>query len=100
MKIATISQTKNQLSALLDQVRQGETILIMDRNRPVARLEPVETGGHRDPEGRLARLERAGIIKRGTASAGVPAVLRKGPPRPKKGGDILKALLSERNEGR
>ncbi len=41
MKTASISQTKNQLSALLDAVRHGETILIMDRNCPVARLEPV-----------------------------------------------------------
>ena len=36
MKTATISETKNRLSALLDRVRHGETILITDRERPVA----------------------------------------------------------------
>ena len=40
MKTATITQTKNGLSALLDRVQHGETIVITDRSRPVARLEP------------------------------------------------------------
>ncbi len=39
MKIATLSQTKNHLSALIDKVRHGETILIAaahaaSENRP------------------------------------------------------------------
>lgn len=38
---ANIAAAKNQLSRLIDQVKQGETVLIMDRNRPVARLEPL-----------------------------------------------------------
>ena len=36
MKTATLTETKNQLSALIDQVRHGETILILDRGRAVA----------------------------------------------------------------
>jgi hypothetical protein len=31
MKKATITEAKNQLSALIDQVRHGETIVITDR---------------------------------------------------------------------
>ena len=57
MKRATLTDTKNNLSALVDQVQHGETILILDRGRPVARLESVLGDGD-DPEGRLARLER------------------------------------------
>ncbi len=53
MKRATLTETKNNLSALVDQVRHGETILILDRGRPVARLECV-LGDAEDPEGRLA----------------------------------------------
>jgi prevent-host-death family protein len=54
MKTATISETKNQLSALLDRVRHGETILITDRSQPVARLEPVVSASGAGPdEGRL-----------------------------------------------
>lgn len=39
--MSTISETKNNLSALLDRVRAGETITILDRDRPVARLVPI-----------------------------------------------------------
>ena len=98
MKKATISQTKNQLSALLDQVKHGETILITDRGQPVARLEPV-LGGKGDDEARLRRLERAGIIRRGHGRA-IEAIIKERPAKARKGGDILKALLDERAEGR
>jgi prevent-host-death family protein len=99
MKIATISQTKNNFSAMIDQVRNGETILIMDRNRPVARLEPVIASGGKDPEGRIERLERAGVLRRGSGTL-VREILRKPPPKALKGGDILAALLDERERGR
>ena len=66
MKRATLTETKNNLSALVDQVQHGETILILDRGRPVARLESVQ-GGEDDPEGRLARLERQGLLRRASA---------------------------------
>src|SRR5258706_4940258 len=62
MKSASVSKTKNELSSLLDQVKQGETILILDRNRPVAKIIPA---GATDQDGRIARLERAGLIRRG-----------------------------------
>ena len=41
MNMANISYTRNHLSELINRVKEGETILIMDRQRPVARLEPV-----------------------------------------------------------
>jgi len=36
-------RAKDGLSALLDRVKAGETILIMDRGVPVAGLEPPTT---------------------------------------------------------
>ena len=96
MKTATISQTKNQLSALLDLVRHGETILIVDRDLPIARIEPVLAS---DPHSRLARLERTGFVRRGSGKAAA-SILTTRPPRPRDGADILKALLDEREEGR
>ncbi len=100
MKTATISETKNGLSALLARVRHGESILVTDRGRPVARLEPVTGAGERGPEeGRLARLERSGIIRR-ARRARVDEILRAAPPAPEAGGDILAALLDERRAGR
>jgi len=41
MQTANIATAKNQFSRLIDQVKQGESILITERNRPVARLEPL-----------------------------------------------------------
>ena len=61
VKRASISEAKNQLSALIDRVRQGQSIVIEDRGVPVARLEALSGAA---PEGRLARLEREGIISR------------------------------------
>ena len=98
MKSASVSQAKNQLSALLDLVRRGETIVILDRGVPVARLEPV-TALPADPEGRLARLERQGVIRRGAKGA-VDQLVSRPPPKPTGGASALAALLQERAEGR
>jgi antitoxin (DNA-binding transcriptional repressor) of toxin-antitoxin stability system len=99
VKIATISQTKNQLSAMLDRVKHGETILIVDRDQPVARLEPVLGGNEADQEGRLARLERAGLARRGRGALSA-SVLKDPPPAPEGGVDVVAALISERGGGR
>ncbi|MBN1946008.1 MAG: type II toxin-antitoxin system prevent-host-death family antitoxin [Bradymonadales bacterium] len=100
MKTATITQTKNQLSALLDEVRQGEIILILDRGRPVARLVPAagwEEG--LSAPGRIERLERSGVLKR--AEHKIDRLLPlPPPPRLTGGGSVLQALLEEREEGR
>lgn len=100
MKMATISETKNSLSALLDRVRHGETVLVTDRGRPVARLEPVESPTQSGPDdGRLARLERAGIIRR-AREASLEQIARIAPPAPLAGADIVATLLDERRSGR
>ena len=96
MRTATITQAKNGLSALLDRVRAGESIIILDRGRPVARLTPATE--YDDPDGRLARLERAGVIRIGTGAPPVELLMRPGPTL---GPDasVLEALLEERREG-
>ena len=98
MKTATITETKNGLSALLDLVRRGESILITDRRRPVARIEPVGTIAE-DSSGRIARLERAGVVRRPKSIAGADP-LAEPPPRARGKADILDALLDERRDSR
>lgn len=44
MTTSSVSEAKNQLSALLRLVQAGESVLITDRGIPVARLEPVRLG--------------------------------------------------------
>lgn len=99
MKKASISETKNRLSELLDRVRRGETVLILDRGRPVARLESIVGTESDDAEGRLARLEREAVVRRGRRSAKVD-LLGKRPPRPKRGSTASRVLVAERREGR
>jgi len=41
MKIAGVRQARQNLTTLLDDVRQGREVTITDRGRPVARLVPV-----------------------------------------------------------
>jgi prevent-host-death family protein len=97
MMAVSITEAKNGLSALLDRVRAGETIVITDRGVPVARLEPAAGRGD-DDEGRLSRLERKGIIRRG--KSGIPDVLRAPPPRPRRRISLSQTVVEERREGR
>ena len=97
MKTATITEAKNRLSALIDQVRSGESILILDRGLPVARLEPV--AARPDPTGRLSRLERAGIVRVGEAAPPLD-LLRAPAPSLQPGASAVEALLQERRSGR
>jgi len=98
MKKASITEAKNNLSALIDGVRGGSSVLIVDRGRPVARLEPVGGPGP-DEDSRLARLVRDGIVR--PARAALPkALLAARPPRVKGRVSGVRALLEERREGR
>lgn len=98
VKIATITEAKNRLSALIDWIRAGETVMIVDRGIPVARLEPA-AGVREDAEGRLARLQRLGVVRCATGQTPVE-LIRRTPPSPQKGASALTALLEEREEGR
>ncbi|MCB1054439.1 MAG: type II toxin-antitoxin system Phd/YefM family antitoxin [Acidobacteria bacterium] len=98
MKTSSLTDTKNQLSSLIDQVRQGETILILDRGRPVARLTSVLAEETSAAEGREARLERQGALRRAT-TAKTDDLFET--PRPRaRGPGILETLLDERRSGR
>jgi prevent-host-death family protein len=92
---ATISELKNQLSAYLKKVRAGETVLIYDRNEPIARLEAIEAASV--PDEHLNRLERAGVIRRGSGSF-PPEIFRA--PGPQVKHSVVEALIEERREGR
>lgn len=98
MKRASITEAKNRLSALIDGLKGGSPVLIVDRGRPVARLEPV-TGGDLKQDGRLSRLVREGVVRPGAASLS-RAFFKSELPRLSKGASALAALIEERREGR
>lgn len=99
MEKTTISQLKARLSAYLKKVRAGQTILILDRDEPIARLERVggPASGPAGGDDRLLRLERAGLLRRATGRLSVGA-LRKPAARTK--ARVLDALIEDRRSGR
>jgi len=99
MKKATITEAKNQLSALIDRVQHGDTIVITDRGRPVARLVSAVAEAAEDPDGRLARLERRGGLRLATAPPPRDLIAKK-LPKTRKPSGVLDAFLDERREGR
>ena len=95
MEKATISELKNRLSAYLKKVRAGHSILILDRDQPVAKLEALGSGTAHDEK--LTRLEAAGLIRRSKAAA-VPEALRA--PAPAAARSVVQALIDERRDAR
>ena len=98
METATITEVKNGLSALIDRVKAGESIVVTDRGVPVAVIEPVS--GRIDVEDRLARLERAGIIKRGTGMPPLELLRTPGPTPRGRANIAVEYVIEERREGR
>jgi antitoxin (DNA-binding transcriptional repressor) of toxin-antitoxin stability system len=97
MKYAKIGELRDGLSRYIDAVREGTEILVLDRDRPVARIVPA--GGAMPAPGgdaeRLLDLERRGLLRRGKGR--YPAVLREQPVKVR--GSVLTDLRSERESG-
>jgi antitoxin (DNA-binding transcriptional repressor) of toxin-antitoxin stability system len=93
MEKATISEIKSRLSAYLKKVKAGQSILILDRDQPIARLERVQAATH--PDDRLVRLERAGLLRR---AGRPPSLTHLRAKAPKSNRSVVEALLEERRE--
>ncbi len=98
MKKASVTDTKNNLSAILQQVRQGETYLILDRGRPVARLEPMHAEDRGTDEQRVD-LERRGLLRRGRGKVRKD-LLETAPPQLPRNVSAVDRLIEERRKGR
>jgi antitoxin (DNA-binding transcriptional repressor) of toxin-antitoxin stability system len=98
MSAVNISELKDNLSHYLRRVRRGETILVRDRDRVIARIEPAgpADSGAAGDEAWLDELERRGALHRGRG--GLPVDWLEG--RPAVAADVVAALLSDREEGR
>ena len=97
MKTVKIAELKNRLSYYLRRVQRGESILVCDRDRVIARIERV---GEQTPLSGsdaewIDRLERRGVIRRGRGTITPEWVSQ----RPVVGVDVVAAVLRERDEG-
>ena len=53
MRTVNISDLKAHLSAHIQLVREGQEVLVCDRNQPVARIVPIRLEVHSEQEQRL-----------------------------------------------
>src|SRR5687767_7318508 len=99
MKRSSVTDAKNRLSALLDHVRQGESVIIEDRGVPVAQLSPVAGGTPGADRDRMARLVRQGILR--PPASTVPAkTLGTAPPKSKRRVSLSRLVIDERRNSR
>ena len=95
MKVAKITEVKNNLSKFLEHVKRGEVVIIYERAYPIAEIIPISR------ENRFSRyideLERDGIVKKGNGKK-IKELSTFSASKKKSG--VLSALLDERRNGR
>ena len=98
MNPVNVGELKNRLSHYLRMVRRGQAVLVRDRDRVIARIEPAggsdATAG--DDATRLADLEARGILRRGSGCITADLWAR----RPHTSADAIAVLVGERDDGR
>lgn len=101
MITSNISTAKNELSRLLHLVQTGETVTILDRKKPVAKLVPISTPPDEAPQKRLSEMAAQRLIalpaKRTQDLPDFLTIVDLPCTQPV---GTLEALLAEREEGR
>lgn len=96
MKKANISELKNRLSHYLQFVRRGQSVLVYDRDRIIARIDPVGNASTVEGADWIAELERVGAVRPPTARLPADWLRRRAAVK----ADVTGALLDERESGR
>lgn len=97
MATASVSDLKNNLSAWLRKVRAGQSVIVVDRDIPIARIERIESSGSISE--RLNRLQALGVVR--PASKPLPVKqLRSAAKRAKGVPGLVKTLVDNRREER
>lgn len=94
MKRIAVSDLKNRLSEYLRLVKRGETIEILERSVPIARIEALPPGASSGKD-RLARLVDDGVVQRPKRKRDLRFL--QAPPVPCSGGAV-EALIEERGD--
>lgn len=91
----SVSRLKARLSEYLSRAKGGESVVVTERGRPVARLAPLE--GESALAGRAAELARAGLVRR--PAGRLPEGFLEAPRPADPTGRSLESVLEERAEG-
>ncbi len=97
MKNVNIATLKNKLSAYLDQVEQGEEILVINRTNAVARIVPVEPSSATEEEWQLVVAGKLRLPVRGMSAGFLQKFLAARMPSVSKGTSV-DALIRDRGE--
>ena len=98
MQRASITEARNGFSSLLKHVREGESVLITDRGKPVAQLVPCSPGDAQDPQ--LEALHaRPGVARPPRKALDVEAFLKRPIPQLPSGVRASDAVTADRDEG-
>ena len=95
MKRLNLSEVKANLGRYVKLVQRGETIVLMLRQRAVAKIVKLEPSDESE-EGRLAGLEMLGVLTRSKHPLGKDFLRRHPPVKAQR--SVLEALLEERAE--
>ena len=98
MKRTTVSQAKNNLSALLADVRAGETVLVTLRGKAVAQIRPIDADSLTDRA--ATELVEEGIANPPRARLDLPTFLAASRPRLPEGYSASRLIADERYEER
>jgi len=96
MKRASVSEAKSHFSSYLNDVERGETVLIYDRNRLVARLEPARHADLPDAE-RVKALVTSGVASAPRRGLDVRSFLKRTRPRLPQAVSATEALIKDRD---
>lgn len=98
MRRASVSEAKNSLSALLSEVRRGETVLVTHRGKPVAQIKPCDADVVSDET--AARLVQQDLADPPQASLDIAAFKARQMPRLPEGYSASRLIRAERDENR
>ncbi len=99
MKRASVSEAKNGLSALLEEVRRGETVLITHHGAPVARMEPYDASWLAQDEAAEALVRRQ-VADPPRALLDANRFLSTSAPRLAEGFSASRVIATDRDESR
>jgi len=97
MKNVNVATLKNKLSAYLDQVEQGEEILVINRKKAVARVVPVGPSSATEEEWQLVVEGKLRLPVRGMSPGFLKKFLAARMTRVTKGTSV-DALIRDRGE--
>ena len=86
-----LREANQRFSKAVKAVNGGEEVILTERGKPIAVLQPLPESGNREMT--VRRLEVAGLLR----GAAKPVPLPPWTPRPLKGAPLSKTIQEERN---